>query len=1002
MNRNALRPRRPTGFRRTLLSLALLLAPGTSLRRAAGMPAVTNVPFTVYRVPKSIAPHAHRDIEFLVSHTYADSGFSLFTPIGGMNMIDRLGRALCEVHSNPLGYPVSDLELAFDYLTQAPAAHAVYADSGLYVNAPQLDPPNANHIDFYLYAPNTKNIFYPSWKDPAHPFVGDAPGDRHAALNHGLWWSDFGSPLEDTSSGRPIGIDPTYHLNSCMLPGPRFSDAFDTTWASPEGSVASAALHEFQHTFNQGKPSYSYTEFFSVAAQVLTDPVPASFFDFTYTRSLLADSTDLNYEGWESFDAYLAFNLQGLVPGYAGRSDDVLWRWAHGANHTFNGLASCLDSLSCPTCDYFDGLTPAERMGTLVHDWRIANYVDNYALDRHRYGFDPAYGFHPSTNLGAFQDLDGYLFNNASTVPTELRATPRWRARDTTLTSHPAGDGYAARPLIVPLWGSEYFVVHADPMLGAATDTLTVRLGAEGLSREVLDDAATAGCDTSLIRRGRLRASLVRYSGDADSLFRHPEWATDVTTQTLDVDGVTGELVFQVPGFGAATKAALIVATLEPQGTNELSLGTAPLIERPLQIPLRFSAGIRTAPVAFATPQAVAPQGTFEDFGAWSPHSDSVAFSGTLPPDTTWSQVYRVGLDGGAATHVFPQPAAQRAPDWSPRGDWIAFEQDSAGGVPKVWLAPAGAGAARRLTARAGAERAPVFRPDGRQIAYGRAPSPPTGGYELRVSDLAGDDDHLVTTTPLPVTFIRWSPDGRSLYYMVTQPGLVSRVSSAGGAPAYWDSAGATPPWAFDFHPAGGAWTAERSDFAYAYQCQGGLAQPVCGPCHDADDNPLPAGTDVYPALGEHRVTVDSRAPGIAVAESTFTDTRFSTPGGDQLIPAGRPAARASSSRRTATCLRAGGSTSAPRRRTGRRRSPVDRRWTPCCRRDIPTRVISPPATRMASRSHSMPRSCRRARRSAATTSPGRRPRRTPAATSSASARWIPRADSIRSWSGSR
>src|SRR5262245_1783157 len=157
------------------------------------------VTFNRYQVPHGIAPHGNRDLELWWSQTYTDSGFSLVAGTG-LNQLDRLAKSLCEDHANPFGYPMSDLQLVYDYLAFPDPNHAAPYDTsaaepiGFLVsqNPQSIGSPDDDHIDLYLYAPNTKTTFYYYWKDPAHPNAGDL------TANYGETWSHFHSAAEDT------------------------------------------------------------------------------------------------------------------------------------------------------------------------------------------------------------------------------------------------------------------------------------------------------------------------------------------------------------------------------------------------------------------------------------------------------------------------------------------------------------------------------------------------------------------------------------------------------------------------------------------------------------------------------------------------------------------------------------------------------------------------------------------------------------------------------------
>jgi len=106
----------------------------------------------------------------------------------------------------------------------------------------------------------------------------------------------------------------------------------------------------------------------------------------------------------------------------------------------------------------------------------------------------------------------------------------------------------------------------------------------------------------------------------------------------------------------------------------------------------------------------------------------------------------------------------------------------------RIWRAEPG-GELRQLNREPGFETFPAFSPDGKWVAYRWAPSRKRlGESELRVVPAAGGKPRTVTSHP---SFrhsrrrIRWSPDGRHLYYMqaTAAGGRLFKIKAAGGAP---------------------------------------------------------------------------------------------------------------------------------------------------------------------------------------------------------------------------
>ena len=88
---------------RPLAAIVLAGALAGARPATATQPVITSIPFHVYRVPATVSPHAHDDLEFLWSDHYRSAGVPLASPDSGSKLLDELGRTLCETHSNPFG-----------------------------------------------------------------------------------------------------------------------------------------------------------------------------------------------------------------------------------------------------------------------------------------------------------------------------------------------------------------------------------------------------------------------------------------------------------------------------------------------------------------------------------------------------------------------------------------------------------------------------------------------------------------------------------------------------------------------------------------------------------------------------------------------------------------------------------------------------------------------------------------------------------------------------------
>ena len=119
------------------------------------------------------------------------------------------------------------------------------------------------------------------------------------------------------------------------------------------------------------------------------------------------------------------------------------------------------------------------------------------------------------------------------------------------------------------------------------------------------------------------------------------------------------------------------------------------------------------------------------------------------------------------------------APQWSPDGKWIAFtvsdwnkkevRRDS-----HIHLISATGGQPIRLTNGERGESAPQWSPDGTRIAFlanrdaaQPAPGSTPRGNQVWMISIGGGEAERVTDEESPVSQFRWSPDGKSIAYIV-------------------------------------------------------------------------------------------------------------------------------------------------------------------------------------------------------------------------------------------
>ena len=196
---------------------------------------------------------------------------------------------------------------------------------------------------------------------------------------------------------------------------------------------------------------------------------------------------------------------------------------------------------------------------------------------------------------------------------------------------------------------------------------------------------------------------------------------------------------------------------------------------------------------------------------AWSPDNRRIVVSWL---DAIWTMT----PEGRDARRLVPKPGgwiAERDPAWSPDGRTIVFAA-SAGGEFDLWAAPAGGGAARRLTSSAGHERWPSFTRDGRVVFSHR---PARGDWQLFSIAADGRGDAVkLTPDDVPEWHGRVSPDGKWLAFVSSREAeanndadiWVRELAPAAGEPRTARVTRASGP---ESHP---AWADDSRRVAYA------------------------------------------------------------------------------------------------------------------------------------------------------------------------------------------
>jgi len=127
------------------------------------------------------------------------------------------------------------------------------------------------------------------------------------------------------------------------------------------------------------------------------------------------------------------------------------------------------------------------------------------------------------------------------------------------------------------------------------------------------------------------------------------------------------------------------------------------------------------------------------------------------------STLWSIPVGGGTAKRLTDPLLEPARPDWSPKGDLVAF-QAYKGGTFHIWVIKPDGGGLRQLTSGHGDDREPRISPDGTQVAFA-SDRGFKGNYDIWTVDIAtgkltqrtSDSDEEFEPT--------WSPDGKTIAF---------------------------------------------------------------------------------------------------------------------------------------------------------------------------------------------------------------------------------------------
>jgi Tol biopolymer transport system component len=126
--------------------------------------------------------------------------------------------------------------------------------------------------------------------------------------------------------------------------------------------------------------------------------------------------------------------------------------------------------------------------------------------------------------------------------------------------------------------------------------------------------------------------------------------------------------------------------------------------------------------------------------------------------------LWSIPLRGGAARQLTDPLLEPTRPDYSPKGDAVAF-QAYKGGTFHIWIMKPDGTGVRQLTDGHGDDRDPRFSPDGASVAFS-SDRAFKGSYDIWVADVATGQLTQRTSGPEDEYEPAWSPDGAEIAFV--------------------------------------------------------------------------------------------------------------------------------------------------------------------------------------------------------------------------------------------
>jgi Tol biopolymer transport system component len=144
----------------------------------------------------------------------------------------------------------------------------------------------------------------------------------------------------------------------------------------------------------------------------------------------------------------------------------------------------------------------------------------------------------------------------------------------------------------------------------------------------------------------------------------------------------------------------------------------------------------------------------------WAPNGEQVAVNSYYDGD---AEIYTYDLSTNQSNQLTFNNANDWVPQWSPDGNWIAYQSDESGYFKINLIHPDGSGKHVLFPNSVFEEKYPSFSPDGTKIVfYGRD----GGTWDLFIANTNGTNLTRLTNTPgINEHYGCWSPDGNKILF---------------------------------------------------------------------------------------------------------------------------------------------------------------------------------------------------------------------------------------------